>query len=83
VPSTPTRTATPPVGGCLDLNGDGRVTGQDVAIVARAKGSDDDSRADVNGDGDVDNDDLKAVIQSMHDCRSNGNGNGNGNGSKG
>ena len=61
---------------CLDLNGDGKVTGRDIAIVARAMPSEPDDRrwnpdADVNHDGVVDLADLKAVLLSLHDksCR--------------
>jgi hypothetical protein len=64
--NTPNPTNTPGGGvGDCDLNNDGRVTGQDVSIVAR-----DLSRQ--NGSGDVNNDgktsliDLAAVIKAMH-----------------
>ena len=57
---------------CIDLNGDGKVTGRDVAIVARAlKSEPDDKRwnpeADLNDDGAVDLGDLKAILISLHD----------------
>ena len=57
---------------CADLNGDGKVTGRDVAIVARAMPSEDGDRrwnpnADLNHDGVVDLADLKAVLRSLHD----------------
>ena len=57
---------------CADLNGDGKVTGRDVAIVARALPSEPGHKrwnpdADLNGDGFVDLGDLKAILLSLHD----------------
>ncbi len=57
---------------CADLNGDGKVTGRDVAIVARAlKSEPGDKRwnpiADLNNDRVVDLSDLKAILVSLHD----------------
>ena len=57
---------------CVDLNGDGKTTGRDVAIVARALPSEPGDRrwnpdADLNGDGAVNLADLKAVLRSLHD----------------
>ena len=61
---------------CEDLNGDGKVTGRDVSIVARALFSQPGDKrwnpiADLNHDDAVDLGDLKAVIDSLHDedCR--------------
>ncbi len=77
---TPTRTATPTAtprpSRCLDLNGDSKVDGRDVAIVVRALFTRPGQRrwnpvADVNKDGKVDFADLRLVIVSTHDksCR--------------
>ncbi len=71
-PVVGTPTATPAPGACLDLNGDGRVDGRDISIVARALFSEPGSRrwspvADVSGDGKVNLVDLFLVIQSSHD----------------
>ena len=61
---------------CADLNGDGKVTGRDVAIVARALPSEPGHKrwnpdADLNHDGTVDIADLKAILRSLHSqgCR--------------
>ena len=61
---------------CIDLNGDGKVTGRDVAIVARALPSDPDHKrwnpdADLNNDNIVDLGDLMTILRSLHDegCR--------------
>jgi len=70
--STSTPTATPtatftPTSGCFgDVNGDGKVTGRDVAIVARALARQDNPDADVNHDGKVSLLDLTLVIKAMH-----------------
>jgi cell division septation protein DedD len=64
-PVPPTATPTTP-GGCFgDLNGDGKVTGRDVSIVARSMHNDNPA-GDVDHDGDVDLIDLKLVIAAMH-----------------
>jgi CSLREA domain-containing protein len=70
---TPTPTPTPE---CIDLNGDGKVSGRDVAIVARALSSEPGERrwnpaADLDSDQRVGLRDLVIVISSMHerDCR--------------
>jgi hypothetical protein len=72
----PAATNTPSPQGCLDLNGDGKVSGRDVAIVARALFTHPGNRrwnpvADVNGDGRVNLTDLFLVIKSMQNkaCR--------------
>jgi hypothetical protein len=68
VPPTATNTAVPTAtpGGCFgDLNGDGRVTGRDVAIVARNLRRPYHPLPDVDDDGDVDLVDLKLVIAAM------------------
>jgi hypothetical protein len=69
-------TATPVPSECYDLDGDGRVTGRDVAIVARALFSHPGDRrwndsADVNDDERVDLRDLFVVIRSLlsPECR--------------
>jgi hypothetical protein len=63
--STPVATRTP-VRCPADVNGDGKVTGWDVAIVTRAiLGHRYDPRADVDGDGDVDHRDLKIVLKAL------------------
>ncbi len=49
-----------------DLNGDGKVTGRDVAIVARALGRQNNPDADLNNDGKVNLLDLVLVIKAMH-----------------
>jgi DNA-binding beta-propeller fold protein YncE len=61
---------------CTDLNNDGKVSGRDVEIVARAMPSDPDSRrwnpeADLDNDQDVDRDDFRIVIRALvdPDCR--------------
>jgi Ca2+-binding EF-hand superfamily protein len=61
---------------CLDLNGDGKVDGRDIAIVARALFTRPGSRhwnpvADVDHDGKVTLHDLFLVIRSSQDreCR--------------
>jgi len=62
--NTPTATRTP--GDCpADVNGDGKVSGQDVAIVARNL-SRQNLIADVNGDGKVSLLDLAIVVKAMH-----------------
>ena len=55
-----------------DLNNDGTVTGQDVAIVARCLGNNPQNKpncqfdiADTDGDGDVDHDDLQFVVDHL------------------
>jgi PKD repeat protein len=74
-PATRTATATNTPPRCsADLDGDGRVDGQDVAIVARAVPSTPGDRrwnpaADLNHDGRVDVVDLSIVIGDMHDGR--------------
>jgi len=66
-PTPVTPTPTPAPSACLDLNGDGRVDGGDISIVARALFSEPgDGVADVNGDGKVDLVDLFLVIRSSH-----------------
>ena len=67
MPHQPFAQATDP-----DLNNDGTVTGQDVAIVARCKGKNPQNKpncqfaiADTDGDGDVDNDDLQYVVDHL------------------
>ncbi len=67
MPLQPMAQATDP-----DLNNDGTVTGQDVAIVARCKGNNPQNKpncqfaiADTDGDGDVDNDDLQYVVDHL------------------
>jgi hypothetical protein len=74
--ATATATNTPSPQGCLDLNGDGKVSGRDVAIVARALFTHPGNRrwnpvADVNHDGQVNLTDLFLVIKSMQNkaCR--------------
>jgi hypothetical protein len=62
--NTPVPTPTTPVGCPEDVNGDGKVTGRDVGIVARSMHNDNPA-GDVDGDGDVDLRDLKLVIQAM------------------
>ena len=57
---------------CADLNGDGKVTGRDVAIVARAQPSQPGHKrwnpdADLNNDNVVDLGDLKSILASLHD----------------
>ena len=57
---------------CQDLNGDGKVTGRDVAVVARAMPSQPGHKrwnpdADLNNDNVVDLDDLKSILASLHD----------------
>ena len=57
---------------CADLNGDGKVTGRDVAIVARAQPSQPGHKrwnpdADLNNDNVVDLGDLKWILASLHD----------------
>jgi hypothetical protein len=66
----------PAPGACTDLNDDGRVSGRDVAIVARALSSESGDKrwnpvADVNSDGCVSLLDLFRVTSSLHDrdCR--------------
>ncbi len=61
---------------CADLNGDGKVTGRDVAIVARALPSQPGHKrwnpeADLNNDNVVDVGDLRLIQTSLHDpdCR--------------
>ena len=82
-PVAPTKTNTPSVTStpspCLDLNGDGKVDGRDISIVARALFSEPGNRrwnpaADVNGDGKVTLADLFRVIDSSQDreCREHG-----------
>ena len=65
----PEPTPTPP-GECLDLNNDGKVSGRDVRIVARALITQNPA-GDVNNDGHVDLDDLFLVLGSLldRDCR--------------
>lgn len=72
--STPTPTVTPSAiptytptpGACPgDANGDGRVSGRDVAIVARAFATQNPA-GDLNRDGKVDLRDLKLVIAALH-----------------
>ena len=68
VTASPTATATPSQ--CLDIDGDGRVTGRDVSIVARALFSRPGQPrwnpvADVNHDGRVDLRDLLMVVRSL------------------
>jgi len=77
VPPTPGPTATAVPSECHDLDGDGRVSGRDVAVVARALSSQPGQRrwnpsADVNHDGRVDLRDLFIVIRSLFrpECRS-------------
>jgi hypothetical protein len=67
MPLQPLAQATDP-----DLNDDGMVTAQDVAIVARCKGHNPQNKpncqfaiADTDGDGDVDNDDLQFVVDHL------------------
>ena len=63
--ATPPSSATP--ARCpADVNGDGAVTGRDVARVARAMPGPYDRDADVDGDGDIDVADLRAVVQALH-----------------
>jgi hypothetical protein len=57
---------------CTDLNGDGNVTGRDVAIVARALPSQPGHKrwnpeADLTHDNAVDVGDLKSILASLHD----------------
>ena len=57
---------------CADLDGDGKVTGRDVAIVARALPSQPANKrwnpdADLNNDNVVDLGDLKSILASLHD----------------
>ena len=57
---------------CADINGDGKVTGRDVRVVARLFGIKDgqpryDPEADLNGDGVIDVLDLAIVIQQLGD----------------
>ena len=57
---------------CADLNGDGKVTGRDVAIVARAQPSQPGHKrwnpeADLNNDNVVDLGDVKSILASLHD----------------
>ncbi len=71
---TPTTTFTPTAtpGACAgDVDGSGKVTGRDIAIVARALGSSPgkprwNPAADVNHDGKVSLLDLKIVIKALH-----------------
>ena len=67
MPLQPLAQATDP-----DLNNDGTVTGQDVAIVARCLGNNAQNTpncqfaiADTDGDGDVDQDDLQYVVDHL------------------
>lgn len=73
---TPTPAPAPPPGpfSCdADLDGDGKVTGRDVSIVAKAMPSEPGDRrwnpaADVNADGEVSAADLRMVVNAMaHD----------------
>ena len=72
----PNATPTPSPQGCVDPNGDGKVNGGDIAVMARALFTRPGDRrwnpvADVNHDGQVDLMDLFLVIKSMHNkaCR--------------
>ena len=70
--NTPSVTSTPAPERCLDLDGDGKVDGRDISIVARALFSSPGNRrwnpaADVNGDEKVTLADLFRVIESSHD----------------
>jgi len=47
------------------VNGDGKVTGRDVAAVARSMHKPYDSKYDLNDDGKVDLKDLKIVIVDL------------------
>jgi hypothetical protein len=66
--STPTP---PPSSDCFgDVNGDGRVSGRDVAAVIRAMIRGYNPAADLNHDGKVNFKDLKLVIIALirHEC---------------
>ncbi len=70
---TPTPTGTP----CVDLNGDGRTSGIDIGLIARALFTTDGSRrwnpaADLDGNGYVGINDLQRALVSLLDpaCRS-------------
>ena len=75
--ATPAATNTPSPQGCVDLNGDGKTSGRDVSIVARALFTEAGNRrfnpvSDVNKDGRVNLTDLFMVIKSLTNpaCRS-------------
>jgi len=74
--ATPTPTPTPTPEGCVDLDDDGRVSGRDISIVARALFSQPGDKrwnpvADLNDDARVNLSDLFVVLSSLHDrdCR--------------